>query len=175
MPRVVPQNPPGTNGLKRHPALVALSRDHHGALMQALWLRRAAQVSNVAAAAPVAEEFLAFYTNELLGHFADEEEVLLPVAAHADPEGADRIRSEHAELHAWTARLREALAAGTDARTAAGHLGQLLDDHVRFEERSFFMAVQAVLSDTELSGLERAMNEHREARGAVPGCALPPR
>ncbi len=173
MPRIVPQNAPGTKGLRRHSALVSLSRDHHGALMQALWLRRAGESPSRQGAAAAAAEFLAVYRSDLVGHFADEEEVVLPLAGHADAEGAARIRGEHRELQALALKLGEAASLGADLRPLALEIGQLLDDHVRFEERSFFMAVQATLSSAELAALDRALREHREARGAILGCALP--
>jgi hemerythrin-like domain-containing protein len=143
--------------------------------MQALWLRRAGDSPNVEGATGPAAAYLAFYRAELLGHFADEEEVLLPLAGHADPEGASRIRSEHRELRAFTAKLSDVVSAGGDPRSLAREIGQLLDDHVRLEERSFFMAVQAHLSPAELAALERALQGHREARGVVLDCAVPVR
>jgi hypothetical protein len=164
MKRVVPQNPPGSSGLARHPALVGLSRDHHFALRQALWLRRAADAPSAEAAAGVARAYLEFYRTALLDHFSDEEVVLLPLAGHADPDGADRIRAEHEELHGTTAALRDALAGGSDPRPAAREIGHLLDDHVRFEERAFFMKVQAHLSPAALDDLDRALRERRDAR-----------
>jgi hypothetical protein len=164
MRRAVPQNPPGTRGLARHPALVALSRDHHFALRQALWLRRAGDAPTAAAAVGAARAYLEFYRSALLDHFSDEEEVLLPQAGHADPEGAERIRAEHRELHAFSAVLREAMEQGTDPRSTAREIGELLEDHVRFEERAFFMKVQAHLSAAALGDLERALRERRDAR-----------
>ena len=168
MKRVVPQNPPGTRGLARHPALVALSRDHHFALRQALWLRRAGEAPTADAAVRPVRAYLEFYRSVLLAHVSDEEEVLLPLAGHADPDGADRIRAEHRELHAATAALREAVAQGTDARPIAQEIGQLLDDHVRFEERSFFMKVQTGLSPSALEDLQRALRDRRNGRSTTP-------
>jgi len=170
MKRVVPQNPPGTRGLARHPALVDLSRDHHFALRQALWLRRAADAATADAAIRSARDYLDFYRGALLAHLADEEEVLLPLAGHADPAGAERIRAEHRELHALTEALDEALEARADPRSLGREIGELLDDHVRFEERAFFMAVQNGLSEAGLEDLQKALRVRRNRRSArAPG------
>jgi hypothetical protein len=128
--RVVPDNPPGT---------------------------RAADAPVAAEAAPAVRDYLEFYGRELVVHVAEEEDVLLPLAGHVDPEGAARILAEHRELHASTAALRDALAEGADLRPAARDLGDLLHDHVRFEERAFFMKVQAGLSRAALEELQRAL------------------
>jgi len=174
--RSVPQNPPGTLGLRRDAALVPLSQDHHAALMQAQALSRAA-----AGLAPygdraerTARGFLSFREAELLGHFADEEDVLFPAAERVDPEGTARVRAEHAELNALARTLEQALASGRDPRPIMAGLGSLLHDHVRFEERSWFETLQARLASGKLARLGRELEAHREARGRGPGCALPP-
>ena len=174
--RPVPQNPPGTNGLKRHPALVPLSRDHHAALVQALGLRRASEARPKGpSAVAVAESFLQFYADELLGHIDDEERALLPRVSVADPEGAARIREEHEELGEQVARLREVLSDGRDPRPLMNEIGDLLEGHVRFEERAFFEAVQARVLPAALEEAGRAVAENRRVRGRGEGCTLPPR
>ena len=174
--RVVPPAPPGAQGLKRHPALVPLSRDHHFALVQALGLRRVAAPlggSRGTGAVAVAEAYLAFYSDELVGHIADEEEALLPLVVHAFPDGAQRLRAEHEEIHELTALLREALSNGADPRSLMRELGELLEDHVRYEERAFFEALQAGLSAQELGQLGKALATRRQERRRGRGCALP--
>ena len=152
-------------GLFRAPALVPLSRDHHEALVQALWLKRLAGSATAAAA------FLEFFRAELDGHMADEEDVVLPPADRFDPAGAARIRQEHVELR----RLAASLAAGTAVAEDMAALGRLLHDHVRYEERVFFMGVQAALSAEALADLETALEAHRAARGVTAACRLSPR
>lgn len=174
--REVPSMPAGISGLKRDPALQALSRDHHGALVQARALRLAAAGSaaerRLHPLAATARAFLDFYERELRGHFDDEERVLLPRCREADPGGVERILAEHRELHGWVGALRQALAEGGDPAPAMAESGQLLDDHVRFEERAFFEGVQRSLSAAALAEIGQALDANRAARGA-PGCALP--
>jgi len=161
--------PPGISGLKRHPALVPLSRDHHGALVQARALRLAAGGTDAERrkhpAIPTARGFLDFYERELRGHIADEERALLQRCRDADPAGADRILAEHRELEALVADIREALAAGEDPVTPMAQAGQLLDDHVRFEERSFFEGLQRTLSADALAEIGQAIEANRALLG----------
>jgi hypothetical protein len=176
MRRDIPSLPPGTRGLRRDPALVALSRDHHGVLVQALALRRAAEPRATATAVRAAiDAYLTFHAAEISGHMRDEEDVLLPRAAGADPQGAARIVEEHREIEDLTARLRAADDDGPRVRADLLALGELLDDHVRFEERSFFMRVQAGLDVAALAELGTALETYRRGRGAGPACPLPPR
>mgnify|MGYP001334064396 CR=1 FL=1 len=156
-------------GLFRAPALVPLSRDHHEALIQALWLRRRA------GEAPAALAFLDFHRAELEGHMADEEDVVLPVADAVDPSGSARIREEHARLRALAAALQAAVGSGGDLAPTMEDLSRLLHDHVRYEEREFFMALQEALAADALAALGTALEAHREARGVAASCAIRPR
>lgn len=174
--RTVPENPTGTLGLRRDPALVPLSQDHHAALMQAQALSRSAAGTPPYTGPPerTARGFLAFRQAELLGHFGDEEDVLFPVAERVDPEGTARVRVEHAAMHALAASLEEALAESNDPRPIMAQLGSLLHDHVRFEERAWFETLQERLGADELARLGRELAAHREARGRGAGCAMRP-
>ena len=156
-------------GLYRAPALVPLSRDHHEALIQALWLRRRAGRPEAA------RIFLDFQRAELEGHMADEEDVVLPLADRVDPAGCARIREEHGRLRSLAASLRSGMAAGSDLAPVMGDLARLLHDHVRYEERVFFMDLQAALSPEVLASLGAALEAHREARGVAAACRIRPR
>ena len=71
-------------GLPRAPALVPLSRDHHDALVEVLFLRRAQ-------GRPAAgRRFVDFFHSEVEGHMADEEDVVLPAVEGSDPGGRRR-------------------------------------------------------------------------------------
>ena len=68
--------------MKRHPALVPLSHDHHQVLFIAQRLRRATPEN----AGEIAAAFLAMWESDEKQHFRLEEELLLPAyAAHGDP------------------------------------------------------------------------------------------
>jgi hypothetical protein len=166
--RDVPAPPAEGASLKRDPALVDLSRDHHHALVQALALRRAREAA--APAAPVAAAFLGFVASDLDGHFADEEAELLPTADAVAPEESARVREEHAQIREGIQRLRDASAGHAETRALLGDLGDLLHDHVRYEERTLFECLQERLSPSELADLGRRLEARRRAREVGPGC-----
>jgi hypothetical protein len=156
-------------GLPRAPALVPLSRDHHDALVEVLHVRRAA-------GKPAAgRRFAAFFRSDVEGHMADEEALVLPAVASAHPAGVERVLREHAELRGAVAALDRALEAGDDPSLLMEEAARLLHDHVRYEERVFFMGVQEALSVEQLEALGRALEERRAARGVVLACRIPPR
>ena len=146
-----------------------LSRDHHDALVEVLVLRRAA-------GKPAAgRRFADFFRSDVEGHMADEEAVVLPAVAGTDPGGVDRILREHAELRKVVSDLRARLEAGDDPAALMEEAARLLHDHVRYEERVFFMEVQAALSPEALDQMGRALEDRRAARGVAAACRIVPR
>ncbi len=143
--------------MKRHPALVPLSEDHHHELVQARRLLRAADASadeRLAAGAAYAE---AFFT-DTVDHFRREEDGVFPLyAAYGDADDPllARILREHMELHGLAHALRAEVSAGAVSSETVRALGTLLRDHVRLEERELFEAVQRVVPAAELDALGR--------------------
>lgn len=143
--------------MKRTEALRPLSREHLGALLAARKLRQATDVARAAA------DFQEFWREDGQRHFRVEEEMLLPVwALHAevDREGVARMLEEHLAIRRGALRL----AAGEMSAAEAQELGQLLHDHVRFEERQLFPRVEAALDPAALERLAAAIEE-AEATG----------
>ena len=136
--------------MKRSPALVPLSRDHHHALDAARRLRRADDTTVAAAS----RHFLAFFERDGRRHFAIEEELLLP--ALDDPEWAratERVLADHAAIREAAANL----ATGpVDAETARS-VGERLAAHVRFEERVLFELLESRLTPRQLEALGAAV------------------
>jgi hemerythrin-like domain-containing protein len=140
--------------MKRSAALAALSRDHHHALEAALRLRRADVDGAVA-------HLQAFWQARGRRHFEIEERLILPALPQADAdwrEATARVRDEHARIRAAV----DALGGGGAPLEAAHGLGQLLRDHVRFEERHLFGLLEARLPEPELARLGEAV-ERAEA------------
>jgi len=155
----------------RDAALLALSRDHHDVLVEALRLRRAAG-GDPAALKGAAAAFLDFFREEIAGHLGDEEEVVLP-ACPTLVEGAERIRREHVEIRDLAERIAGALGDPAALSPLAAEMGALLDDHVRYEERAYFMDVQAALPPAALEDLGVRLEAFRSARGRVEACRRP--
>lgn len=154
-----------------------LSRDHHEALVQARALRLAAGGTDAERrkhpARETATAFVSYFEQQLSGHMQDEERAVLPPAEAAGVEGTERIRAEHQELRGLAAGIGESLRLSSDPAALMQEAGQLLDDHVRYEERAFFEAVQRALSPDALDELGEALEKERAARGG-PSCAANP-
>ena len=131
--------------MKRSPALVPLGHDHHQALEAALRLRRATAEELDGAIA----RFRRFWREHGAHHFEIEEELLLPAIAgdRELDEMAARVRREHGQIRAASESL--------DTLEDAHRLGQLLTDHVRFEERELFGLIEARLDPDRLDRLGR--------------------
>ena len=141
--------------MKRHPALIPLSDDHHHELVQARRLSQAAEGTPAARLAAGAAYVELFFT-ETVDHFRREEEGVFPLyAARAgdDDPLLVRILREHMELHGLARTLRAEVAAGEVTEGTLRALGALLHDHVRVEERELFEEIQRIVPDEELARL----------------------
>ena len=146
--------------MKRDPALIPLSHDHHHALAAARRLRLAADGIDAQAES---ETFLRFFTEDSVRHFREEEERLFPLVvdhAEAQPLVAKALL-EHQQLHAMAARL----ASGEMAPMR--DLAVLLEGHVRFEERELFPLIERLVGDG-LSALEFDVDREPPLRGRGP-------
>jgi quercetin dioxygenase-like cupin family protein len=150
--------------MKRHRALIPLSHDHHHALVEARRVRRAADEADPSAAASA---FLRFFSAETVHHFREEEEVLFPLAIGFDEAREPLVQTllEHQRLHALVAELEARLADERELADVMRELGELLDAHVRHEERVLFPLIERLVADTALSALPL---EPREEQDDVP-------
>lgn len=136
--------------MKRAEALRPLSREHLAALLTAKKLREAEELD------AAADAFLDFWRGDGARHFRIEEEVLLPTwAMHAevDRDGVARMLEDHLAIRREALRLEAGEATLEEARA----LGQLLHDHVRFEERQLFPKVEDALDAASLDRLAAAI------------------
>jgi hemerythrin-like domain-containing protein len=98
--------------------------------------------------------FLEAWRVEIQPHFRAEEELLLPLYARAVP--ADdpfivRVLTEHVALRRAVWALERATADEWPGLAQA--IGTSLDDHIRFEERVLFPAVESALEGAGLAEL----------------------
>lgn len=141
--------------MKRNEALQPLSRDHHRALEIALKLRRATDAD----VETIRREFVAFWHDHGALHFRVEEDVLLPAfARHGDAAAPEvvRVLTDHVEIR----RRAEDLEAATPrTRQELGDLGEILNEHVRHEERVLFPLIERSLPAAELEALAQRIEE----------------
>jgi hemerythrin-like domain-containing protein len=125
----------------RHPSLLPLSHDHHHGLALALRCRKQAlgQLKPLGFEGLVErrKECLAFYHDQLIPHFSAEEKVLFPLLRSSAPASSamiDELLAEHEELR----RAMDQLEQGGVAAKLIFDLGDLLERHIRKEERGLF-------------------------------------
>jgi hemerythrin-like domain-containing protein len=158
---------PSSRRMKRHPALIPLSRDHHDGLVQAVRLRRAAADGDASARLVAAREFVEFFRDEERVHLRDEEEELFPLFlrhVQSQPAPLREARVHHVQLEGFARKLGIAVAAGIVDREALDAAGALLEAHIRLEERQLFPLIEELVPDDELRRLGLA---DRDATCAV--------
>jgi iron-sulfur cluster repair protein YtfE (RIC family) len=124
-----------------HPSLIPLSHDHHHGLALALRCRKQAlgQIKPMGSVGLCerAREFLSFYADHLSAHFRAEEEVLFPLIGSAAPGSSviiNELVRDHEQIRAGLAQLES----GDGLAKLIFDLGDLLERHIRKEERELF-------------------------------------
>jgi hypothetical protein len=146
--------------MKRDPALAALSREHLPALILAYRLRhgRSSNPAEPWPAEPEAQRLaaLAQIRGEIASHFAAEEQVLIPLRARLqDPGPSERVLAEHRAFWALVALVESA--APPALPPLLRELGELLEAHIRFEERVWFEQLQQELDPDVLAAAGAAL------------------
>ena len=144
--------------MKRHSSLAPLSREHHGALILAQLLKKAAPAYKGLPADlnGKADYAIQFYGDELIKHFDDEERVIKKIKGiNVDLDKlANEIIKEHKELRDLFTSIKNT----NDLATHLDKLGSTLEQHIRKEERKFFPLIQEFCSEKLLSEIERALS-----------------
>jgi hemerythrin-like domain-containing protein len=123
--------------MKRHIALQPLSRQHHTALLAVLLLKKGIARQ---APPPIMRAFVQqVWDEDLQPHFRAEEEWLLPAVQQPATENLVRqMLEEHAQLRTMHHQMMV-----KDADSAViGQFASMLEQHVRWEERVCFPAME---------------------------------
>lgn len=118
--------------IKRIEALKPLSRDHHHALLLC-WKIKTGFTKNVAAER-IKKYCDWIYSQEITPHFKEEEEFIYPVLGN-DNTMVIRALKEHREL-------RNLFESKVNLKVNLVTIAGKLQEHIRFEERELFNAVQ---------------------------------
>ena len=140
--------------MKRHPALIPLSREHQPALLLAQVLKKEAPAFN--GMPQTLEDKAAFalkmYRVNLQVHFAKEEQVFAKIKnIHA---GIDALTTEIIAEHAQLAKAFLSLDKSNNTIEELDALGNALDDHIRKEERVLFPLMQEHCSEDVLASFQ---------------------
>jgi hemerythrin-like domain-containing protein len=92
---------------------------------------------------------LRFFAGETVEHFREEEELLFPLVVDFDEARELLVQAllEHQRLHALTSRLQQLVTTGGEIDDVMRELGEVLEAHVRLEERRLFPMIDRLLED----------------------------
>ncbi|MUV36741.1 hypothetical protein JNUCC1_00545 [Lentibacillus sp. JNUCC-1] len=137
-------------GIKRHDSLQPLSRHHMIGLHVALKLKRAGTEQSRLTNEEIIQDLKAFWEPDGQNHFREEEEILLPAyAAYTDinqPEIVNMLL-EHVIIRS---KIKQVLEIEKFDITAMQTLGELLEKHIRTEERVIFPMIEQALPEDKL-------------------------
>jgi iron-sulfur cluster repair protein YtfE (RIC family) len=140
----------------RHPSLIPLSQDHHYGLALALRCRKQAlgQIKPIGAEGlrERVKELSAFYATHLVAHFRAEEEILFPLLRSVAPESnriIDELVRDHEQIREAATRLEN----GIGLAKLIFDLGDLLERHIRKEERQLFPLFEQRVKTAEAEAL----------------------
>jgi mannose-6-phosphate isomerase-like protein (cupin superfamily) len=143
--------------MKRHPALEPFSRDHNVGLVLARSLMEAKDPA-------IQAKFASIWVEELEDHFNEEERLLGSLAI---PEHKSRLCAEHQAIR----EAASGCGAGSLSLEECHALGELLDRHIRWEERELFLSIEGAASEATLASLAVAtqnLEKHRAASTSAP-------
>jgi hemerythrin-like domain-containing protein len=143
--------------IRRSKQLAPLSREHHDGLMYVWKIREG--LRNGAAIGKLKQYTIWFWQQHIKPHFYQEEKILLPYMP-ANHELAIRLKKEHENIREFILNLdREA-----DQATFV-QLCDLLDDHIRFEERQVFSFLEQTLPADKLNDIYLQLEQHPVCAG----------
>jgi hemerythrin superfamily protein len=141
--------------MKRTEMLIPLSHDHHQGLRVTQLLRR----SEAGDAAEVREGFERFWIPHQ-DHIRIEEEVLFPKFAEFVGDDDPMLVKAFAEHRTIGTLADEVLGPEEPPIDAMHRLADALTDHIRFEEREMFPAIEAAIPEDQQDALQKALEQH---------------
>lgn len=162
--------------MRRHQALVRLSREHHHGLVMALRIEKELEHAGAEAINRLYSDLIAFWAAGLLPHFRGENECLLArLVRHVSPDDelVRRTQRDHLGMEALVATMRDSVDL-TVRKEALQQFGGWLREHIRWEEEVLFERTQTQLSKEELNALREDIEEQLPAISASPWGVDPP-
>ncbi len=143
--------------IKRSKQLAPLSREHHDGLLFAWKIRQG--LNNGTSFSKLREYTVWFWKNHIKPHFFQEEKILLPYMPSAHPL-AEQLKNEHAQIRELILHLdKEA------DKQSFTILCDLLDKHIRFEERQLFGYLESSLTAEQLDEIYPQLEAHPQSCG----------
>jgi hemerythrin-like domain-containing protein len=132
--------------IKRSKAFVQFSKDHHFALLLVWKIRQ--DLTKEINGSEISRYVHDFFRDDLQQHFKEEEKFIFSKLSVADPLRL-RAESEHRKIYT----LIESIQQNTTDKDLLHQFADLLETHIRFEERTLFNHLQQQMSAEELEQL----------------------
>lgn len=141
--------------MKRHKNLIKLSKDHHDGLILAQLIKKnSPPYKGLPTTTEGKKEYtLNFYNLDLIKHFEAEEKILMPLVKGIDNE-LDRLLQLMISEHEQVYKLIDDLKLGNEVEDTLDKLGNLLEKHIRMEERELFDRIQNLCNDDILNQIQ---------------------
>ncbi len=138
--------------IKRSKELAPLSREHHDGLLYVWKIREG--LKNGASISKLKAYSIWYWKQHIKPHFFQEEKILLPHMP-ANNELANRLQREHENIRELILNLDQEA-----DKTTFIQLCDLINDHIRFEERQVFPFLEETLPTEELSNIFLELEQH---------------
>ncbi len=139
--------------IKRNENILKLSKEHHFSLLFCWKIRQGLKME--IEASRMIEYVKYFATNFLLPHFAEEEVILF---TSLDDKWVKKAIEQHKQIHGLLSGLSKKTK--NNPNEQLGKLANLVDDHVRYEERELFPHLERTLSNEQLEVIGKQLNDH---------------
>lgn len=136
---------------KRHTALKPLSREHHHGLLLCWKIRTG--IKKEIETLRIWSYVSWFYDNHLAQHFETEEKYIYPVLG-SDNEFIKKAVSEHR-------KIKHLIQEATKSYKNLNLIAEIIENHIRFEERSLFHKIQAIATEEQLQQIN---SQHTEVK-----------
>ena len=140
-----------TTPIKRSPALVQFSKDHHFALLL-IWKVRQGLRFGIESQR-INNYIIFFFKNYLEEHFKEEEDLLF---VYLDRNNASRTVAE--QDHKAVREIMEKIKSDPKNKTISTEFINRLEKHIRFEERELFNELQNALNESDLNIIAEKMD-----------------
>lgn len=139
--------------IKRNENIVKLSKDHHASLMFCWKLRQGIKHHTDEKRLVAYVDY--FWNHHFSEHFREEEEILF---APLQDELIKKAIADHRQVQAFIKTLNDPGISNPYATLAA--LANLVDEHVRYEERVLFPHLEKELSERQLEEIGKQLPEN---------------
>jgi len=134
--------------IKRHPALVSFSKDHHFGLLLVWKIRQG--LDKAVNPGRISNYVLYFFEQDLEKHFKQEEQLL-----YSELQNDDLLKKEAESDHEAIINLVAAIRKRKNDSTLLNQLADELERHIRFEERELFIHLQNKIKANDLERIAK--------------------